>query len=187
MRIICGLGNPGEKYEKTRHNAGFRFVDKFYDFLGWDSSMHVMDWEHNKKIRADMAKVKVFSKTKVLLVKPFVFMNKSGISVHKALDYFNVNIQKDFFLVHDDLDIHLGDFKIQRGTGPQDHNGVKSVEQQVGRKNFVRIRIGVDNREGNRDVPPEKYVLQKLDKEELIELDEALSQSIKALRSRFGI
>ena len=138
MRLIIGLGNPGEKYKNTRHNAGFLVADK-------------------------LQKIKLPAGT--IVRKSGVFMNESGSSV-RAL-YTKYGIQNtDLYIAHDDLDIPLGSFKIQFGTGPKVHNGVNSIEKELGTQDFWRIRVGVDNRKPDDRTQGEEYVLQDFTEEE---------------------
>lgn len=121
MKLVVGLGNPGEKYKDTRHNVGFMVIDKL------------------KKYKENLRKV--------VLVKPKTFMNKSGVVVAKLKRFYKISVD-DLYVVHDDLDLKLGEYKIQKGVGPKVHNGVSSVEEQLGSKEFWRVRVGVDNRGG---------------------------------------
>lgn len=182
-----GLGNPGKKYKNTRHNAGFMLLDRLYEFFGWDKNLDVMDWENNKKMQSEIAKVKFNGQNKLLLVKPLSFMNKSGIAAQKVVSWFNLSVNEDLVLVHDDLDIQVGEFKLQKGVAPKSHNGVKSVENMLGKKDFLRVRLGVDNREGDRTIPPEDYVLRKLSKDERQIMDEAMSDAVKLIRRELEI
>ena|SRR3989344_1914308 len=165
MRIVLGLGNPGTEYQMTRHNAGIMFVDRWAGKLessyGWRKHYGAM----------------VFKTPKVTLVKTNeVFMNESGRLLQGLPE-------GELWVAHDDLDIHLGDYKIQKGVGPKVHYGVQSVEGVLGRKDFWRIRIGVDNREvGNRE-SGESYVLKRfLDGERKI-LEEVIEENILELNT----
>ena len=114
MKLIVGLGNPGEKYKNNRHNVGFMVVD-------------------------ELAK---YNLPDVVLFKPQKFMNRSGVEV-KNLQVRNL---QDLYVVHDDLDIELGKYKISLGKGPKVHNGLRSIYEQLGTKDFWHVRIGIDNR-----------------------------------------
>lgn len=167
MKIIVGLGNPGKEYALTRHNAGFMLVDK----LAKDG-----EFKYDKKFEADICKV-----DNLMLVKPQTFMNESGRSVRKVLDYFGLS-NDDLVLIHDDLDLGLGDFKVQRGVGPKVHNGVSSIEKYLGTGDFWRARLGVDNRSGlGYEVSGADFVLQKMSKEEQENLDEGIRKAIKEM------
>lgn len=148
MKLIIGLGNPGEKYRKNRHNVGYLIVD----------SIVRQNW------------------TGVVARKTGVFMNDSGSAVKRLVDHYNVDLSS-LFIVHDDLDIPLGQYKIQFGVGPKDNNGIISVEERLNSKDFWRVRIGVDNRKREDRTPGEDYVLQDFTKEER----EILNKVIKNL------
>jgi PTH1 family peptidyl-tRNA hydrolase len=147
MFLIVGLGNPGEKYKNNRHNAGHMFIN----FINQKS---------NIKNQNDIKKFKIF--------KTNCFMNESGKEVARILKALHVtcNMLHDLFIVHDDLDIPLGKFRIDFGKGPRLHNGLKSIEQTLKTKDFWRIRIGVDNRQKTGWVDGETYVLQDFSEKE---------------------
>lgn len=130
MKLIIGLGNPGEKYKNNRHNVGHMFVD-----------------QTGQGIKTDC------------------FMNESGAFVSQKFNFYKIPIE-DLYIVHDDLDISLGQYKIQKGTGPKVHNGINNIEEVLKSADFWRIRIGVDNRDPNNRTPGDIYVLQDFTKEE---------------------
>lgn len=152
--LIIGLGNPRKQYAHNRHNVGHMFIDE-----GRRSKVEVRD----------------------KLLKTDVFMNESGKFVKKKIAECKLQIT-DLIIVHDDLDIPLGKFKIQFGVGPKVHNGLTSVEEQLGTKDFWRIRIGVDNRDPEDRTPGEQYVLEDFTKEELKTLVSLFSKIWEELR-----
>jgi len=173
MYLIVGLGNPGEDYEKTRHNAGFLFVNKL---AGREK------YESDRKQEAEVLK-----RGELILAKPNTFMNESGRAVRKIMDFYKLGIE-NVVIVHDDLDIAFGEYKIQKEVGPKVHNGLKSVEQNLGRKDFLRVRIGIDNREpGISYGTGSDYVLSKLNKEEMKQLDDLFDEMIKELAETLGL
>ncbi len=173
MYLIVGLGNPGENYEKTRHNAGYLFINKL---AGKDK------FEVNRKQEAEVLK-----KGELILAKPFTFMNDSGRAVRKIMDFYKLSIE-NVVVVHDDLDIAFGEYKIQKEVGPKVHNGIKSIEQYLGRKDFLRVRIGIDNRQpGVSYGTGADYVLSKMSKEELKELDGVIEEAAKELAEIFDL
>ncbi len=156
--FIFGLGNPGDKYQHTRHNAGFLFAEHLR------RKLDLPPFSLNKKLEAEISK-----EQNLILAKPMTYMNESGRGVRKTLEYFSENIEltparkmRNLYVVHDDLDLELGTYKIQLGTGPQQHNGLNSIYQYIKVKKFWHVRIGVDDRGGDRTIPAENYVLQKL-------------------------
>lgn len=165
MKVIIGLGNPGEKYQKTRHNIGFMFLD----FLAGENA----GWKFNKKFNA-----LILEKKDLTLIKPMNFMNNSGITVRSFFDYYKLLPKKLGFFVnknsdlsdilivaHDDLDINFGNYKLSVGAGSAGHNGVISIINHLKTKNFTRIRFGINN-EFKKNIPGEKFVLQDFSKEE---------------------
>ena len=167
MKIIVGLGNPGSEYAGTRHNAGQLLVDQIFNFQ-FPIFKETYGWRRKKDIM-----VAEFSE--LMLVKTAgVFMNESGRIIHD-LRYMNHDL-RDLYLAHDDLDIKLGEYKIQFGTGPKVHNGVNAIEQALGTKEFWRIRIGIDYREPAfaKATAGEEYVLQRFNNDEKIILNKVL-------------
>jgi len=153
MIIVVGLGNPGKEYEQSRHNLGFDAIDLLAQ--KFDASFALQS-----KFNAQVAKV-----GDILLVKPQTFMNRSGHSVVSVLQFYDKEkLQtKDFsslILMHDDLDMTLGNWKLVKGSGPKVHNGVNSVREQLGSSEFWYARMGVDDRNGDRSEDPAAYVLR---------------------------
>jgi peptidyl-tRNA hydrolase, PTH1 family len=155
MKIYVGLGNPGEKYKNTRHNAGFMFVDAMAEQLG-------LKFKFEKKFNLELA----VKRDDIFLIKPQTFMNNSGQALRAFLDYLKIDLHnsfsgpEDLIVVHDDLDLVLGAFKLQKAVGPKEHNGLQSIYQHLGTKDFWHLRLGVDSREGLRNISPADYVLQ---------------------------
>lgn len=168
MKLVVGLGNPGQEYERTRHNVGFMALETLFERMTNDklpitNQGQRSNFKFQSKFEAEVAR-----SGEVILVKPQTFMNRSGEAVRKVVDYYRIDPQ-DIWVVHDDLDIKLGEYKIQLGKGPKVHNGVTSVEQTLGTKDFWRVRVGTDNRDKRqetRDMSGEDYVLQPFLREE---------------------
>jgi PTH1 family peptidyl-tRNA hydrolase len=156
--IIIGLGNPGKKYQNNRHNVGHMFIDY----------LNKLSDQKNKGFN-----LKTF--------KTNCFMNESGKEVEKILKKLPVTSYKlqDVFIVHDDLDIPLGKFRIDFGKGPKLHNGLKSIEEALNTEDFWRIRIGIDNRQKTGWIDGEAYVLQDFLKEEKEVLENEVFKKIK--------
>lgn len=173
MKLIVGLGNPGDEYINSRHNAGFKFVDRFTG-----EARFSMEGKFESLVYRDKD---------VLFVKPQTFMNESGRAVRKIMDFYKLGIE-DVILVHDDLDLKLGEYKLQTGVGPKVHNGVSSVEASLPDKNFLRVRIGIDNREKNIYTGAgADYVLSNFGKEEMEELDEVMEEAADELLVVLGL
>jgi len=181
MKLIVGLGNPGKEYSSSRHNAGFMFLEALKDKFLYQKDIYATEWRIEDTFKGEISFVKRGSTIVAVLMKPLTFMNNSGDAVSKIIKKMEIeNISENMILVHDDLDIALGEFKIQVGKSPNGHNGVKSVEDRLGTNNFKRVRIGVDNR-GEKNIKGEDYVLMKFDKEERIILDEAIQKAIQSI------
>ena len=145
MKIIVGLGNPGREYENTRHNTGFLVLEKLKNRL---IKFQIPNSKQTQSSKFQFSKrfgAEVCQKGDVLLVKPQTYMNESGKSVAAILRFYKVD-PKDLWVVHDDLDIVFGDYKIHFGRGPKIHNGVNDIEERLGTEEFWRVRVGVDSR-----------------------------------------
>lgn len=154
MMLFVGLGNPGEKYKNNRHNVGHMVIDEI-------------------KNRGLKVRDAIFAKTNT-------FMNDSGTSVNEILRKNNVK-SENLYIIHDDLDLPLGTWKIQLAKGPKDNGGINSIEQVLGTDNFYRIRVGIDNRNPEARVPGEEYVLEDFTDEERITLNKAVDEICKKL------
>jgi PTH1 family peptidyl-tRNA hydrolase len=161
MKIIIGLGNPEEKYINNRHNSGFIILDEIKK--GWNFP----DFEFSKKFDAEISEGS-FEGDKIILVKPRTFMNKSGEAVQKIISFYKLT-PEDITVIHDDLDIALGEFKISTNSRAAGHNGVQDIIDKLGTQNFKRIRIGIEGEEQrkNRIIPGDVFVLQDFSDEEL--------------------
>jgi PTH1 family peptidyl-tRNA hydrolase len=160
MRIIVGLGNPGKKFERTRHNLGFSIVENLKLKI-----KNFSDWKKERKFRAEISQGKI-GKEKIILAKPQTFMNESGKSAKLLIKSYNLE-PKNLIVVHDDIDLPLGKIKISIGRGSAGHKGVQSIIDELGTKNFVRFRIGIKPTTYNlRLTTIENFVLQKFNKDE---------------------
>ncbi|MCC6711185.1 MAG: aminoacyl-tRNA hydrolase [Candidatus Pacebacteria bacterium] len=169
MKLIVGLGNIGDNYAKTRHNVGFMVVDAFAHKLG-------LSFNKVPKLFAEMAKNQEY-----ILFKPQTFMNDSGKAVRAVCDYFQLDPATDLTVIHDDLDIVFGESKFQQGTGPKIHNGLGSIYQHLGTKDFLHVRVGIDGRAGDRSMPGSSYVLAVFNQEELLKLKTVTEQIVEKL------
>ena len=166
--VIAGLGNPGAEYEKTRHNMGFRALD----VLSSDTGIDI----RRAKFHALIGQGRIAGH-KVILVKPQTYMNRSGIAVREAAMYYNVP-SCNVIVIYDDIDLPLTAIRVRKSGGAGTHNGMKSVVQQLGVKDFPRIRIGVGAQDADEDLVDR--VIGKVPKSEQILLDQAAEKAAKA-------
>lgn len=138
MKIIVGLGNPGEQYKGTRHNVGFQIIDMVSNALNFD------EFQLKKKFDAFITEGN-FRNEKIVLVKPVTYMNLSGKAVRKIAKFYKVLLH-DLWLIIDDLDFELGNMKIREKGGHGTHKGLTSVIEILGSENFPRFRIGIESR-----------------------------------------
>jgi len=164
VKVIIGLGNPGKKFAKTRHNIGYRaikVVAKHYDFNKPDH-----------KFNSLIAQGKIFDK-KVLLIQPCSFVNKSGQIVRRLIDNFKLE-RENLIIIYDDLDLPVGKIRIKKSGGSGGHNGLKSIIYHLNSKKFPRIRIGIGRPPG--EIAVRDYVLGHFSKQEEKEIKKALKQ-----------
>lgn len=160
--LIAGLGNPGKEYVRTRHNAGFMLVDYFREN---ETDLNFSEWEFSKKLNSEICSGK-FEGKKIILLKPQTFMNLSGEAIAAAKKYFiRGETSNNLIVVHDEIDLPLGTFRVSKNASSAGHQGVQNIIDALGTKNFLRLRIGVDNRK-EKKIATEKYVLGKFTKEE---------------------
>jgi len=164
MKIIIGLGNIGEKYKNTRHNAGFKALDFIVENFRKRGS--TIKWKEESKLKAFTTRI-TYKNEILLLVKPTTFMNLSGESASKIINFFKEDI-KNITVIYDDIDIPLGKIRIREKGSAGTHNGMKSIIQQLGTQEFKRIRIGIESR---GDLTPAQqdihsFVLNKFTNEE---------------------
>lgn len=164
---IIGLGNPGDKYKGSRHNAGFDLVDIFVK----DNNLE--DFSFSEKINAEISQ-----NQNLVIIKPHSFMNLSGIVVKKTIKKFGIK-PENIIVVHDDIDIEIGKIKISKDSGPAGHKGVASIIKEIGTKDFTRIRIGILPNTKPEEVSD--FVLKKFTTEEKELLNKIYLEALKEL------
>ena len=169
MWLIAGLGNPGSRYEKTRHNAGFLVLEELVERLQLEFK-EKEDFKISKGSLGD---------EKIILLEPLTFMNRSGVAVRKIMQKSNVSPER-LIVIHDDLDLECGSLKIRKKGSSGGHKGIESIIQNIGTREFIRVKIGI-----GRDpfVPTEKYVLSRFRKEEMSVIKEAIVKAAEAVNS----
>ena len=155
MRLIIGLGNPGLRYQYTRHNIGFLVIDKLASDYNISVSMKGFDACFGKGKIGDIP---------VLLAKPQTFMNISGVSAKKLIDYFKIDLE-DLIIVHDDIDLPFETIRLKEGGGHAGHKGLISIIDHLGDMEFIRVRIGIGKPPDRSMV--EKYVLEPFTEDEM--------------------
>jgi len=176
MKLIIGLGNPGKEYENNRHNVGFMVVDKVAQKL------KIKEFIYGKNAKALYARTNLKGQ-EIEFIKPQTYMNNSGSSVIYAYKKHSLS-PDDLFVVHDDLDLPLGGYKIQKSKGPKDHKGLLSIYEELATRDFWHVRMGVDNRGLDTRIPGEKYVLQDFSEEELEVLGKAIDKITSELTNQ---
>ncbi|MDP3244690.1 MAG: aminoacyl-tRNA hydrolase [bacterium] len=186
MRLIIGLGNPGEEYKNTRHNAGFLAIAKLQNC----EIANFSDWKLEKRLKSEISKGEIDGE-KIILAKPQTFMNNSGQAVKLLIKQYSLSERSEskglrqaqaislnnLWVIHDDLDLPLGTIKISFAASSAGHHGVESIINSLGAKDFWRLRIGIGPKIG----AGEKFVLKPFKKTEQSLLNETLDQAAAAL------
>ena len=176
MKLIVGLGNPGNQYEQTRHNAGFLAIDFFlreHPAITCSSRFDAMICEYHEDGK------------KVFFIKPQNFMNLSGGVVRQIAAFYKVDHANDLLVLHDEVDLPFGTVKEGFASGSAGHNGVQNIIDELGTKDFARVRIGVETREENSPLPTDVFVLNKFEKDELQQLEEKVFPKTNELIAAF--
>ncbi|MCC0739626.1 aminoacyl-tRNA hydrolase [Clostridioides sp. ZZV14-5902] len=171
MYVVVGLGNPGKKYEKTRHNVGFDVID----ILAKEYNISVTKIKHKALIGEGRVGIE-----KVLLVKPQTYMNLSGETLIDIYKYYKVDLN-NIVVVYDDIDLDVGKIRIRKKGSGGTHNGMKSITKCLGSNDFPRVRVGVSKPEVGQDLAD--FVLSRFRKEESDNINEALEKAACAVNS----
>ncbi|MBQ6840858.1 MAG: aminoacyl-tRNA hydrolase [Bacilli bacterium] len=151
MKLVVGLGNPGKEYENTRHNVGFIILDNYLNNSNWtkdkDCEIQTINYKGDK----------------VIFIKPTTYMNLSGRAVSRVANYYKIDPQ-DILVIHDDLDLASGIYRLKTNSSSGGHNGIKSIIEQLGTNGFSRLKVGIGN---NKNTDTRNYVLNKLSTEEI--------------------
>ena len=175
IRMVAGLGNPGDEYENTRHNAGFKAIDELAKQAG------VTYWKN--QLGAEVATIQVHDpeaegeRREVLLVKPQSFMNTSGGPISKLCAQNKITVE-ELLVIHDELDIPEGDVRVKVGGGHAGHNGLRSIIDKMGSRDFSRIRTGIGNPPGRMAVAD--FVLKQFRPKELEEFENTCARAADA-------
>lgn len=169
MKLVVGLGNPGKEYNLTRHNVGFIILDKYLGDINWSSKFNGLYYEKN------------INNEKVIFVKPQSYMNLSGNVVQKFINFYKID-SKDLLVIHDDLDLPVGKFRIKINSSSGGHNGIKDIISCLNTNEFVRLKIGISQ---NRNIDTKDYVLGKFSKSDL-EIIEKNNNAYKEIIENFN-
>jgi len=167
MKLIVGLGNPGEEYEATRHNVGFKVIDKISN----QYNINV-----NRQKFKGMYGEGFIEGEKVILLKPSTYMNLSGESLREVINFYKIS-NEDVIVIYDDISLDIGRLRLREKGSAGGHNGIKSIIANLGTDIFPRIKVGVG--QPNEDLV--KYVLGKFSKDEMLVLDQSIEAAMKAV------
>ena len=173
MKMVVGLGNPGKEYINTRHNVGYLVLDQYLREEKWKEKFN------------GLFILKTIKGEKVLFVKPLTYMNLSGDCVVKFVNYYDIDVN-DILVIHDDLDLEVGTYKLKKESSDGGHNGIKSIINRLSSKSFNRLKVGLSH---DRSVDTKDYVLgefSKADKDKIDKLQDTFNGIIDSF-IKFGI
>ena len=174
--IVVGLGNPGQRYENTRHNIGFKIAD----YIDENSNM---SRGCKRNLHSSLCDKCVLDGYIIYIIKPQTFMNNSGMAVQDVMSYYRLS-PKNLIVIHDDITLPVGEFRIKNGGGSNGHNGIKSIVQHLGTSDFLRIRVGVGKKPDDWD--QSKFVLSKFTDKEYEEISKTFKDIKDAVSSVFN-
>lgn len=169
MKLIVGLGNPGKKYQNTRHNVGFMVIDAYLKYLGESSKVDM-------KFEADICQTMI-NQEKVILLKPMTYMNLSGQAILKTIEYFDIDLN-DVLIFVDDVNLSIGKLRLRPFGGHGGHNGLKNINALLHSNQYKRVRIGIDH---NGAIPLEQYVLGTFNKSERKLIEQTVIDSLNII------
>jgi PTH1 family peptidyl-tRNA hydrolase len=184
MKLIVGLGNPGEKFKYTRHNIGFMVVEKLVkEKLSLLPSLKA--WKKEEKFLSEICRIQ----NEVIIIKPQTYMNLSGLAVSKIANFYKIT-PDDIWVVHDDIDLPIGKIRIRKGGASAGHHGIESMIKELGMSEFIRFRLGIGEGKLNRqhtadhnlrrqDV--EKFVVSLFKESEAGEVKKIIKNATEAL------
>lgn len=183
MKLIIGLGNPGDKYLGSRHNIGFEVVDKYAGHIA------NREWQMEEKFKSEIIKTGYQQSAishQLILAKPQTYMNKSGLAVVSLVNYFKIK-PEDIIVVHDELDLLLGHIKVRIGGSDAGHHGIESIIKILGTDKFIRIRLGIgiektlSGEHKKVFFNAENFVMEPFKLKEKSEVKSLVKKAIKAL------
>lgn len=170
LKVIVGLGNPGSKYTETRHNAGFWFIEEL-------AREYSASFRQEKKFHGEVAKISLAGED-IWLLKPETFMNRSGLAVQSLMSFYRISADQ-LLVAHDEIDLPPGTAKLKTGGGHGGHNGLRDIINQLGTKDFHRLRIGVGH-PGSKDQVVD-YVLHNASRDDRILIDRDIDDAVQVM------
>lgn len=170
IKLVVGLGNPGQEYDQTRHNVGFWLLDQL-------ANNYRADFRSEKKFHGEICKIDLGVKP-VWLLKPMTYMNKSGLAVSALVNYYKI-LPEEVLVVHDELDHEAGDVRLKKGGGHAGHNGLRDIISSLGCKDFYRLRLGIGHPGSKSKVV--NYVLGTPGRDDKIAIDLAIDNALSEI------
>ncbi len=179
MKLIVGLGNPGEKYEKTRHNVGFMAVD--YILNDGDDFMRE---KPSHDFKSEVHTIEMNGK-KIIFLKPQTYMNDSGQALRVICNFYKLDLKKDLLIIHDEVDLPFGEIRVTDSSSSAGHNGVQSLIDNLGTQDFHRVRVGIETRASRTETSTDAFVLQNFTEDELSKVRKELLPKVEEEVKKF--
>jgi len=170
IKLIIGLGNPGDKYTKTRHNAGFWFIDEL-------ANRYSASFKTETKFSGEVAKANIEGQS-VWLLKPSTFMNRSGLAAHQIASFYKISVDQ-ILVAYDELDLPVGTVRLKVGGGHGGHNGLRDLHAQI-TKEYTRLRFGIGHPGDSKKVAD--YVLSRPNQNDEIAIQNAIDKSLDVIK-----
>ncbi len=180
MKLIVGLGNPGEKYAGTRHNLGFEVLEEMR------KKLNLVDFTMENKFKSEILKLVQDDGEQLILVKPQTYMNNSGLAVSLLANFYKI-APEDVVIIHDELDLPLGKIKVRLGGAGAGHHGVESIIKGLGTDQFIRVRLGIGNlktqssEHKHAHIDTNKFVLEPFMHSEKAQVKHMIKKALKAI------
>ncbi len=183
MKLIIGLGNFEKKYFNTRHNIGFAMLDYIFD--EYLKAEGFSDWSENKKFQAIISEGNLNGE-KIILAKPTTYMNNSGSAVQALISFYKIN-PKDLIVIHDEIDLSFGNYKIQTDKSSAGHRGIDSIIGRIGTQEFTRVRIGIGKEDRKKQGDTADFVLNRFNLFEKLKLKELKKKILQDVKNELKI
>ncbi|MFN3168887.1 MAG: aminoacyl-tRNA hydrolase [Phycisphaeraceae bacterium] len=181
MKLIVGLGNPGPEYAKTRHNAGFMLVDKLATRHNLTGAKHKF---HAGVLDGELLVGKPMAPHRCVLMQPTTYMNRSGLAVGEAVQFYKLDPEQDLLVLVDDLALDVGTIRLRGSGSAGGQNGLADIQRALGTNQYPRLRIGIGpNTVNGHKIPQKDFVLSRFTDDQEAELDKALDKGVKCIES----
>ena len=185
MKLIVGLGNPGDKYKNTRHNVGFMALNFILGYDGYITARPSHEFKSEMFTWTPPVDASEHGENKIIFLKPQTYMNDSGQALQDICNFYKLDLEKDLLVIHDEIDLPFGSMRLSKDSAAAGHNGVKSIIENLGTQNFNRLRVGIEARTSREEKPTDVFVLENFTEAESATLQNDVFIKIKDVVEEF--